>query len=116
MFAPNANVTIRVLVAGLALSLLAAAVAAVRNLLKAPASVVLRGLQEHVREADVALEELSSLELADLFERLGYSTSERISLYIPARDGSCLRLVARHALTDEYRKTKGAWVRPGLDT
>ena len=100
---PGGQDRVVVLAAGFALTLVAAMTAAFRNLSKAPASAHLRDLEKRVNDADGALDALSALELADLFDHLDYSTSERISLYIPSADGSHLRLVARHALTAEYR-------------
>jgi hypothetical protein len=91
-----------VLVSGLFLTLFGAIIGPIRNRQNSLAAGRLRAIEAKFDSAKFALLELSRLELADLFERLNYSTNERISLFMPARDNSCLGLVARYAISQQY--------------
>ncbi len=90
------------LVAGFVITAVGAIFGAARNRQNSLAASRLRAIEAQLGGAKRTALELSQLELADLFVRLGYFSNERISLFMPTKDGTALRLVARYAMTQHY--------------
>jgi len=103
LFLPWHPDRIGVLVIGFALTITATMVGAVRRRTNSRAANKLAALEHELGSAKTALAALSSLELADIFERLGYSTRERITLFAPSTDRSYLRIVGRWSPSDQFR-------------
>lgn len=91
-----------VLAFGFILTLVGAILGPVRNFRNTLRATRLSGLEQELGTAKNAVQELSRVELADLSDRLNYSTNERISLFMPAHNRSNFRLVARYSITNEF--------------
>jgi hypothetical protein len=66
-------------------------------------------VEDRANKAEAALQALAEMELDALCKRLGYYSSERISIFIPVHDG--FRLKVRFSLSPTYR-TRGRLLYP----